>query len=452
MGTIVREDCSDDDWDSLKSSYEGITFCDITHRNHYEYEYDDDGLPIKGSEIDGSEVWKPGSCDRLVDDWTRLDNGAKPDYDKTGLGWWISNEEYNRDDGSRVRMHRNTGGLFGGAAVVNSDNGTMYSYNAHAIQSFDDTDGELHEEPGDINPSLNDGSVMNAWVFFGTPQNEAVNLSYERGVDAVSAVFMHEFVMNEYTTEADLAASTEWVVTFPTKNWYVDEELVADVSDSDSFFWQPVENAPDCDFWEEGDDNPAEEYATDGNCESLGENQGPNFCKLPGNTDFCNAQSDGTKVTDKTCGDDLLGWETCLFVEDEFTGLALAPFTELFDGEACEEVALRVYDRDERTYIDTSKPGVQPPVVRMFRSNCATRLTYCASAMAKSSARRTWVLNQIPKACSSPLLTPPGSTGDGHGSICTRIRTIKTLRVSRACPPPASQPTNSRMNFWAVAT
>jgi hypothetical protein len=174
---------------------------------------------------------------------------------------------------------------------------------------------------------------------------------------------MHEFVMNEYTTEADLAASTEWVVTFPTKNWYVDEELVANVSDSDSFFWQPVENAPDCDFWEEGDDNPAEEYATDGNCESLGENQGPNFCKLPGNTDFCNAQSDGTKVTDKTCGDDLLGWETCLFVEDEFTGLALAPFTELFDGEACEEVALRVYDRDERTYIDTSKPGVQPPVV-----------------------------------------------------------------------------------------
>jgi hypothetical protein len=33
---------------------------------------------------------------------------------------------------------------------------------------------------------------------------------------------MHDYVMNEYTTEADLNAATEWVITFPTKNFYVD--------------------------------------------------------------------------------------------------------------------------------------------------------------------------------------------------------------------------------------
>ena len=34
---------------------------------------------------------------------------------------------------------------------------------------------------------------------------------------------MHENIMNEYTLDAVLGASTEWVVTFPTKNFYVDD-------------------------------------------------------------------------------------------------------------------------------------------------------------------------------------------------------------------------------------
>jgi len=45
-----------------------------------------------------------------------------------------------------------------------------------------------------------------------------------RGVDAVSFVFMHDQIMNEYTTEAVVNGSTEWVVTFPTKAFYVYEE------------------------------------------------------------------------------------------------------------------------------------------------------------------------------------------------------------------------------------
>jgi len=42
-----------------------------------------------------------------------------------------------------------------------------------------------------------------------------------RGVDAVSFVFQHDQIMNEYTTESAIAAGTEWVVTFPTKHFYV---------------------------------------------------------------------------------------------------------------------------------------------------------------------------------------------------------------------------------------
>ena len=122
---------------------------------------------------------------------------------------------------------RNSGGIFGGAAVVNVENGTMYSYDAQALQGFDDqehtsADRGLHYIPGTIFPSLNTGSVKTSWVFFGVPQNQAVDLAYTNTVDAVSSVFMHETVMNEYIVDADIGAATEWVVTFPTKNFYAD--------------------------------------------------------------------------------------------------------------------------------------------------------------------------------------------------------------------------------------
>ena len=98
----------------------------------------------------------------------------------------------------------------------------MYSYDAKAIQGFDDTDDGIHYRPGTIFPSLNSGSQTDSWVFFGVPQNQAVMVDYDYSVDAISGVFMHDYVMNEYTTEADLNAATEWVITFPTKNFYVD--------------------------------------------------------------------------------------------------------------------------------------------------------------------------------------------------------------------------------------
>jgi hypothetical protein len=56
-------------------------------------------------------------------------------------------------------------------------------------------------------------------LFFGVPQDEAVELFYdeERPVDAISALFMHEYTMNEYNVESDLDAASEWIITFPLR-------------------------------------------------------------------------------------------------------------------------------------------------------------------------------------------------------------------------------------------
>jgi hypothetical protein len=127
-----------------------------------------------------------------------------------------------------------TGGLFGAAGVVDVANGTMLAYNAEAIDGFYSTGNpadDLHTNPGDLNPSLNNARTgspvppVTSYVFSSGPTSTVVTSSWASGVDAVSAVFMVNALYNEYTTQAGLGAATEWTVTFPTKNFYVDSQI-----------------------------------------------------------------------------------------------------------------------------------------------------------------------------------------------------------------------------------
>ena len=105
----------------------------------------------------------------------------------------------------------------------------MFSYDAKAVQGFDATSDGIHFVPGTIHPSLDDGDQFDAYVATrdsDTNEVEVTELTYARGVDAVSAVFMHDTLSNTFTIQEDLAAATEWVLTFPTKNWYVDPNLL----------------------------------------------------------------------------------------------------------------------------------------------------------------------------------------------------------------------------------
>ena len=111
----------------------------------------------------------------------------------------------------------------------------MFSYDARAIQGYDKSWDGNHFEPGNSHPNMDDGDQNSATVFFGVPNDTAVTLNYERSVDAISAVFMHEYTMNEYNIQPGLNAASEWVMTFPTKHWYVDEATL----DDGGTYWIP---------------------------------------------------------------------------------------------------------------------------------------------------------------------------------------------------------------------
>ena len=118
-----------------------------------------------------------------------------------------------------------TGGLFGEADIVNVGEGTIFPYTADAIDGFSAI--PLYSPSNNLNPSLQDANsadavngVARAFVF--TNGGQLVTADYAFGVDAVSAVYMSDAIYNTYIVSSGLGAQTDWIVTFPTKRFYVD--------------------------------------------------------------------------------------------------------------------------------------------------------------------------------------------------------------------------------------
>jgi hypothetical protein len=116
-----------------------------------------------------------------------------------------------------------TSGIFGSAAVLNAAQGTFYSYNADALDGF--TSIRLDFPTGSLFPTLafvNDPGTTSATsyvfedgsLFTSTwPKSEAI--------DAVSSLIDSANIYNQYESDGSFSG-TDWVVTLPTKRFYVD--------------------------------------------------------------------------------------------------------------------------------------------------------------------------------------------------------------------------------------
>jgi hypothetical protein len=181
------------------------------------------------------DTWKPADCGALVDAWTRSDLGGSLN------GRWINDPT----DG----VNTPSGGLFGGAAIVNVMAGAMHPYNATAINGWNQTGFDnlgqgvsIHAEPGTVKPSLGSGDTNYGYVF--SDEGDTLESGYvDSAWDAVSYVLMHDTLMNEYTTESSVAGETEWVVTFPTKRNYVNDVIDADDLVPFTTEWTKLTNA-----------------------------------------------------------------------------------------------------------------------------------------------------------------------------------------------------------------
>jgi hypothetical protein len=148
----------------------------------------------------------PNGCGKLVAAWSELPAG---EWDAAG-------------GRSELLETWSGGGLYGYGTLINVEDGTAAGYDAVAIDGFISPStpaGAIHEEPGDVEPNLNNGVPVALVVDAGV----ATEYSYfDRPIDAVSALLMAETISNDFVSDTGLRARTDWILTQPTKKAYVD--------------------------------------------------------------------------------------------------------------------------------------------------------------------------------------------------------------------------------------
>ncbi|MFT3789665.1 MAG: hypothetical protein QM741_01015 [Rudaea sp.] len=142
-------------------------------------------------------------CTQVVDAWA-------------DAGYWRSD--------AQVDIGPPSGGLFGSGTIVDVALGSVASYNADAVaQFYADGDSGEHSAPDALTPNIAGGTSLTALVY---ANDKPFDLTFSQSIDAVSAVFMADTLANEYWTGGGTAASSEWVITYPTRCFYVDPYYV----------------------------------------------------------------------------------------------------------------------------------------------------------------------------------------------------------------------------------
>jgi hypothetical protein len=121
-----------------------------------------------------------------------------------------------------------TGGLIGTGTLINGLKGTDYSYDPVALEDLFVT--KLFSGAGSIRPNLKDAVNVSTVIRrndAGVREVLTSEWSVGTGIEGVSAVLMHDSIMNEYLLEPTLKAGTDWVVTFPTKRQHIGEKVTA---------------------------------------------------------------------------------------------------------------------------------------------------------------------------------------------------------------------------------
>ena len=143
-------------------------------------------------------------------------------------GYWMAN--------AGTDLLPPAGGVYGAAGLVNVAQGTLYAYAATAIDGFSDV--VQHTGPGAAKPNLSTAvtdsahDIAAAYAPIGNAMVKSEYPATARGVDAVSAVLMAGVLANEYLADPAIGASSEWVLTFPTKQFYVDPAIVGPNQDN----------------------------------------------------------------------------------------------------------------------------------------------------------------------------------------------------------------------------
>jgi len=166
----------------------------------------------------------PANCDILVDAWSTI---AGVD------GVWLAESKNAATGGtgnSEFLANWAGGGLYGYATVINVPQGASFGYDAIAVADHvaaGATGSDMHYKPGDIEPNFTDLAFDTAAIV--SVNGASVTLDFDGDyaaaavdrVQALNSLIMSSEVYNDYVTDTAIAATTDWLMSFPTKAFHV---------------------------------------------------------------------------------------------------------------------------------------------------------------------------------------------------------------------------------------
>ena len=113
-----------------------------------------------------------------------------------------------------------TGGLIGNISIINVNDGTDFGLDAIALSQWSD---RVQWTPaGSVGPTLADASPASSVVLDSRDEDDLMVVTrWTTGRDAVSALFMTYGISNDFTVEQPIKAATDWIISMPTKRFYV---------------------------------------------------------------------------------------------------------------------------------------------------------------------------------------------------------------------------------------
>jgi hypothetical protein len=125
------------------------------------------------------------------------------------------------------------GGLSGGASLIHVLKGADFGYEPVVLEDFyrpASAGDNLWTAPGNRLPDLSQATPLSRVMYLhksetaATPDGmvtDVLEATWDRGIDAVSAVLMRNVIKNTFVLDTATQSSTDWVVTFPTKHHYI---------------------------------------------------------------------------------------------------------------------------------------------------------------------------------------------------------------------------------------
>ncbi len=121
-----------------------------------------------------------------------------------------------------------SGGLFGAGSIIDTQAGSVIGYAAEAIDGF--RISAMHTGPGHSQPTLNSAEPISHVIANGELVTSHWRASISTGgnadsgsaIDAISALLQARAISNEFMTDPSIGGNSEWVVTLPTRRFYVD--------------------------------------------------------------------------------------------------------------------------------------------------------------------------------------------------------------------------------------